>query len=95
VHWRNHLKFPEDAKLSNEARDLICRLLCDVDHRIGSAGADQIKVAPVTGKTIELIVLVLFTVFLAKMLFTIRHILGSKELHGINFMKWKQHLSLK
>jgi hypothetical protein len=49
VHWRNHLKFPEDAKLSNEARDLICRLLCDVDHRIGSAGADQIKVAPVTG----------------------------------------------
>lgn len=44
------MKFPEDAKLSNEARDLICRLLCDVDHRIGSAGADQIKVAPVTGK---------------------------------------------
>jgi len=46
VHWRNHLKFPEDAKLSNEARDLICRLLCDVDHRIGSAGADQIKAHP-------------------------------------------------
>ncbi|WVZ72626.1 hypothetical protein U9M48_021054 [Paspalum notatum var. saurae] len=46
VHWRNHLKFPEDARLSNEARDLICRLLCDVDHRIGSAGADQIKAHP-------------------------------------------------
>ncbi|KAK3164101.1 hypothetical protein QOZ80_1AG0012690 [Eleusine coracana subsp. coracana] len=46
VHWRNHLKFPEDASLSNEARDLICRLLCDVDHRIGSAGADQIKAHP-------------------------------------------------
>ncbi|NP_001336801.1 Serine/threonine-protein kinase CBK1-like [Zea mays] len=46
VHWRNHLKFPEDAKLSNEARDLISRLLCDVDHRIGSAGADQIKAHP-------------------------------------------------
>nr|CAB3471918.1 unnamed protein product [Digitaria exilis] len=46
VHWRNHLKFPEDARLSTEARDLICRLLCDVDHRIGSAGADQIKAHP-------------------------------------------------
>ncbi|XP_062194881.1 uncharacterized protein LOC133898267 [Phragmites australis] len=46
VHWRNHLKFPEDARLSNEARDLICRLLCDVDHRIGCAGADQIKAHP-------------------------------------------------
>ncbi|CAO2205314.1 unnamed protein product [Urochloa humidicola] len=46
VHWRNHLKFPEDARLSNEARDLICRLLCDVDHRIGSSGADQIKAHP-------------------------------------------------
>lgn len=46
VHWRNHLKFPEDSKVSPEARDLICRLLCDVDHRIGSAGADQIKAHP-------------------------------------------------
>ncbi|CAO2185988.1 unnamed protein product [Urochloa humidicola] len=46
VHWRNHLKFPEDARLSNEARDLICRLLCDVDQRIGSSGADQIKAHP-------------------------------------------------
>lgn len=44
VHWRNHLKFPEDAKLSPEAKDLICRLLCDVDHRLGTGGANQIKV---------------------------------------------------
>ncbi|CAM0880125.1 unnamed protein product [Alopecurus aequalis] len=46
VHWRNHVKFPEDSRLSLEARDLICRLLCDVDHRIGGAGADQIKAHP-------------------------------------------------
>uniref|UniRef100_A0A9I9EDR7 Uncharacterized protein n=1 Tax=Cucumis melo TaxID=3656 RepID=A0A9I9EDR7_CUCME len=26
VHWKNHLKFPEDAKLIIEAKDLICRL---------------------------------------------------------------------
>lgn len=40
------MKFPDDSRLSPEARDLICRLLCDVDHRIGGAGADQIKVGP-------------------------------------------------
>lgn len=44
VHWRNYLQFPEDARLSPEARDLICRLLCDVNHRLGAGGADQIKV---------------------------------------------------
>ncbi|KAL3498670.1 hypothetical protein ACH5RR_041402 [Cinchona calisaya] len=46
VHWRNHLKFPEEAKLTPEAKDLICRLLCDVEHRIGTGGADQIKAHP-------------------------------------------------
>ncbi|CAI9093739.1 OLC1v1029299C5 [Oldenlandia corymbosa var. corymbosa] len=46
VHWRNHLKFPEEAKLSPEAKDLICRLLCDVEHRLGTGGADQIKAHP-------------------------------------------------
>ncbi|KAL9249443.1 Serine/threonine-protein kinase CBK1-like protein [Drosera capensis] len=37
VHWRNYLKFPEDTKLTTEAKDLICRLLCDVEHRLESA----------------------------------------------------------
>ncbi|KAL7150847.1 hypothetical protein ABFS83_05G141400 [Erythranthe nasuta] len=46
VHWRNHLRFPEDSKLSSEAKDLICRLLCDVENRLGTGGADQIKVHP-------------------------------------------------
>ncbi|URE18493.1 Protein kinase C terminal domain [Musa troglodytarum] len=46
VHWRNHLRFPEDARLSPEAKDLICRLLCDVEHRLGSGGVDQIKAHP-------------------------------------------------
>lgn len=44
VHWRNHLKFPEDPKLSPEAKDLIYRLLCDVEHRLGTGGVSQIKV---------------------------------------------------
>ncbi|TYH15331.1 hypothetical protein ES288_A05G033100v1 [Gossypium darwinii] len=46
VHWRNHLKFPEEARLTLEAKDLICKLLCDVDHRLGTQGADQIKAHP-------------------------------------------------
>ncbi|KAG9157039.1 hypothetical protein Leryth_009084 [Lithospermum erythrorhizon] len=46
VHWRNHLRFPDDAKLSTEAKDLICRLLCDVEHRLGTIGTDQIKAHP-------------------------------------------------
>ncbi|KAG1330126.1 serine/threonine-protein kinase 38 [Cocos nucifera] len=46
VHWRHNLKFPEEARLSPEAKDLICRLLCDVEHRLGSGGADQIKAHP-------------------------------------------------
>ncbi|RZR91136.1 hypothetical protein BHM03_00019200, partial [Ensete ventricosum] len=43
VNWRNHLKFPEEAKLSAEAKDLICRLLCNVEHRLGTKGAHEIK----------------------------------------------------
>ncbi|THU61844.1 hypothetical protein C4D60_Mb07t27540 [Musa balbisiana] len=43
VNWRNHLKFPEEAKLSSEAKDLISRLLCNVEHRLGTKGAHEIK----------------------------------------------------
>ncbi|KAG6501265.1 hypothetical protein ZIOFF_041144 [Zingiber officinale] len=46
AYWRNQLKFPKDSILSPEAKDLICRLLCDVEHRPGSGGADQIKAHP-------------------------------------------------
>ncbi|CAN7076049.1 unnamed protein product [Brassica oleracea var. botrytis] len=48
VSWRTQLVFPDDARLTPEARDLICSLLCDSDHRLGShgAGAEQIKAHP-------------------------------------------------
>ncbi|KAK6912839.1 Protein kinase domain [Dillenia turbinata] len=46
VHWRNHLKFPEDSRLTPEAKNLICRLLCDVDNRLGTGGASEIKAHP-------------------------------------------------
>lgn len=46
VHWKHYLKFPEEARLSPEAKDLIYRLLCDVEHRLGSRGANEIKAHP-------------------------------------------------
>ncbi|XP_072955703.1 uncharacterized protein [Typha angustifolia] len=46
VNWRNHLKFPEEAKLSPEAKDLISKLLCNVDQRLGTKGAHEIKAHP-------------------------------------------------
>ncbi|CAN0918538.1 Serine/threonine-protein kinase CBK1 [Linum grandiflorum] len=46
VYWRNHLKFPEEARLSPDAKDLVCRLLCGVENRLGTGGAHQIKVHP-------------------------------------------------
>ncbi|RDY09547.1 Serine/threonine-protein kinase CBK1, partial [Mucuna pruriens] len=39
-------RFPEDAQLTLEAKDLIYRLLCDVDHRLGTRGANEIKAHP-------------------------------------------------
>lgn len=44
VNWRTHLKFPEEAKLSLEAKDLMSKLLCNVDQRLGTRGAHEIKV---------------------------------------------------
>ncbi|KAF5207993.1 Serine/threonine-protein kinase 38-like [Thalictrum thalictroides] len=46
VNWRTHLKFPEEAKLSVEAKDLISKLLCNVEQRLGTKGADEIKAHP-------------------------------------------------
>ncbi|GFR39844.1 hypothetical protein Agub_g340 [Astrephomene gubernaculifera] len=47
VNWRMFLRFPEEARLSPAARDLICRLMCDVDDRIGTrGGVEEIKSHP-------------------------------------------------
>ncbi|KAL6623447.1 hypothetical protein ACP70R_033326 [Stipagrostis hirtigluma subsp. patula] len=49
VNWRSHLKFPEEARLSPEAKDLISKLLCNVDQRLGTKGAHEIKAHPWLG----------------------------------------------
>lgn len=91
MHWKNHLKFPQEARLTPEAKDLICRLLCDVEHRLGTRGAHQIKVCFFNCS-------VLFFSF--DLLYCAKHSLicfrlipGSKMLFGTNSMKWRQHLN--
>ncbi|KAJ0433468.1 putative non-specific serine/threonine protein kinase [Helianthus annuus] len=39
-------KIPRGTKISNEARDLICYLLCDVESRLGTRGVEEIKAHP-------------------------------------------------
>lgn len=46
INWKTCLKFPEEPKVSDEAKDLICNLLCDVETRLGTGGVDEIKAHP-------------------------------------------------
>ncbi|XP_059633736.1 uncharacterized protein LOC132276361 [Cornus florida] len=46
INWKTCLKFPEDSKISDEAKDLICHLLCDVGTRLGTRGVEEIKAHP-------------------------------------------------
>ncbi|XP_057973007.1 uncharacterized protein LOC131161330 isoform X2 [Malania oleifera] len=46
VNWKTCLKFPEEPKISDEAKDLICNLLCDVEKRAGTRGVEEIKAHP-------------------------------------------------
>jgi len=44
INWKTCLKFPAEPTISAEAKDLICRLMCDVDARLGTRGVEEIKV---------------------------------------------------
>lgn len=46
INWKTCLKFPEEPKISDEAKDLICHLLCDVETRLGTRGVEEIKAHP-------------------------------------------------
>ncbi|KAK9811663.1 hypothetical protein WJX72_007923 [[Myrmecia] bisecta] len=43
VNWRTCLRFPEEVRLPTAAKNLIERLLCDVDDRLGTHGVQDIK----------------------------------------------------
>jgi serine/threonine kinase 38 len=46
LQWRKTLNIPPEANLSPAAADILKRLLCDVDHRLGTNGIDEIKNHP-------------------------------------------------
>lgn len=46
MNWRETLIFPEDQPISREAEDLIRRLICDPEVRLGRNGPDEIKQHP-------------------------------------------------
>jgi len=43
MNWREELYFPDEIHLSHEAKDLIRRLICNPENRLGRGGADEIK----------------------------------------------------
>ncbi len=46
IHWDKTLRIPKEADLSSNATDLILKLCCGPDERIGKNGADEIKRHP-------------------------------------------------
>ena len=46
LHWKKTLAIPAEANLSEEAIDLIQKLINDPDKRLGRNGADEIKEHP-------------------------------------------------
>lgn len=46
LHWRKTLVIPPEANLSPAATDILKKLLCDADHRLGANGVDEIFTHP-------------------------------------------------
>lgn len=46
IHWDETLKIPAEANLSEAAKDLIIKLCCSADKRLGRNGATEIKRHP-------------------------------------------------
>jgi hypothetical protein len=88
------LKFPEEVQISPEAKDIISRLLCDVEQRLGTKGANEIKVND--PDPCGIILLKIFNHhFLIILLLFSRRILGSEMFLGKDFMKLMQPSSQK
>ena len=46
LNWKKYLKIPHKIKISNEARDLIMKMVNNANERLGINGADEIKKHP-------------------------------------------------
>lgn len=43
LHWQQTLVIPVEAKLSPAATDILKRLMCDEEHRLGKNGVLEIQ----------------------------------------------------
>jgi serine/threonine kinase 38 len=43
---KKYLKFPDDIKISDDAKDVLFRFICDPEERLGKNGVDEIKSHP-------------------------------------------------
>ena len=46
MHWRKTFKVPPEANLSQASTDILKRLICDTETRLGRNGVDEIKAHP-------------------------------------------------
>ena len=46
MHWKKTFSIPAEAKLSNASIDILKRMICDADTRLGRNGVDEIKQHP-------------------------------------------------
>ena len=46
MHWKKTFSIPAEAKLSAHSSDILKRLICDADTRLGRNGAEEIKAHP-------------------------------------------------
>ena len=43
MHWKKTFSIPAEAKLSPNSTDILKRMICDADTRLGRNGAEEIK----------------------------------------------------
>ena len=46
MHWKKTFSIPAEAKLSAASTDILKRLICDADTRLGRNGSEEIKAHP-------------------------------------------------
>ena len=51
MHWKKTFSIPPEARLSPASTDILKRLICDADTRLGRNGVDEIKAHPFFAKT--------------------------------------------
>ncbi len=46
MHWKKTFSIPAEARLSAASTDILKRLICDADSRLGRNGGEEIKAHP-------------------------------------------------